>query len=203
MACSSVRASSSCGTQRAGDAQAIGADQHQQHALGAAEMRCCVDQRRVQGVAVAKCVQAQAGVDQALNEFARRRRSCAPCWSPPEPWPAGRSKVDRRPGVNCLGGLTSTPVGGGVLRLDRVRLLCSCSPCLANGCLKRRWVDVRYGPVETPGAPASPQMSHSLARLGNPTLSRAAGRAQGGLRVGVRGSPTQHSVLRKSWPIDS
>ncbi len=141
--------------QRAGDAQAIRAAQHQQHALGAAEMRCFVDQRLVQGVAVAKCVQAQAGVDQALNEFARRRRARgaqvvqvnAPAFvprlvlarravRPSEPWPAGRPKLDRRPDPSlCFGALTSTPLGGGVLRLDRVRLRCSCSPCLANGCI--------------------------------------------------------------------
>ena len=59
--------------ERAGNAQTIGADQHQQHALGATEMRGFVDQRRVQRVAVAKCLQAQAGVDQAFNEPAGRR----------------------------------------------------------------------------------------------------------------------------------
>ena len=39
--------------QRAGDAQAMRAAQYQQHALGADEMRCFVDQERAQGVAVA------------------------------------------------------------------------------------------------------------------------------------------------------
>jgi hypothetical protein len=28
---------------------------------------------------------------------------------------------------------------------------------------KRRWVEVRYGPVDAPDTPASPQMSHGLA----------------------------------------
>ena len=163
--------------QRAGDAQAIRAAQHQQHALGAAEMRCFVDQRLVQGVAVAKCVQAQAGVDQALNELARRRRvrgaqvvqfnapGFVPCLClravlvPSEPWPAGCPKLDRRPDLShCLGGLTSTPVGGGVLRLARVRLRCSCSPCLANGCIRGAGgsrFDTAGG--DAPDAPASPQ----------------------------------------------
>ena len=136
--------------QRVGDTQPVRADQHQQHALGAAEMHCFVDQRLVQGVAVAKRVQAQAGVDQALNELAwrveleARRSRNATRWLPalvlravPAASEPGPRPPNTRPDLSlCLGALTSTPVAGGVLRRDRVRLRCSCSPCLANGCIR-------------------------------------------------------------------
>ena len=57
--------------QRAHELQSVGHVEHQQHALGAAELGGLVDQEFVQLGAAAQLVQAQAGVDQALEGFAQ------------------------------------------------------------------------------------------------------------------------------------
>jgi hypothetical protein len=56
---------------RAGDVQPIVAAQQQQHALRAAETCCSVDQQLVHGPFLAKYVQAQRGIDEAVRAFAR------------------------------------------------------------------------------------------------------------------------------------
>ena len=55
----------------AGYVQPIVAAQQQQHALRAAETCCSVDQQLVHGPFLAKYVQAQRGIDEAVRAFAR------------------------------------------------------------------------------------------------------------------------------------
>ncbi len=172
--------------QRAGDAQAIRAAQHQQHALGAAEMRCFVDQRLVQGVAVAKRVQAQAGVDQALNEFARRRRARGAqvtqrnaLASVPRFLIARRAVASRalaRWPPKAESATRPVPLPWRIdIDAGRRRRLAA-GPGTATLLLfamsrewaypRCRWVEVRRRPVGRAAAPALPQMSHGLARHG-------------------------------------
>ena len=61
--------------QRAGEPQAFGRFQYQQHPLGARQFGGFVDQKLVQFVGAIDLVQAQPGIDQALEGLAQRGRA--------------------------------------------------------------------------------------------------------------------------------